>query len=137
MKIKCIGILQILLAAVMTSCEPYEVDEILFQKEDVSLIIRGVAVFEYNENTCQVAYNAGKNEYRAMEDNMADYFVLKCSSDLSTEGQEVDADLTYTTSSNVRTEKGLTFRVERISPSTGTFWLWCQSRKIGVVVRKI
>lgn len=137
MKNRLIVILCMLSAAALTSCDPYEVDEILFQKEDVSLMIKGTAVFEYDGDTCQMAYNAQNNEFRAMDDNMADYFVLKCDSDLSTEGQEFKADLKYTTSSNVRTERGLTFKVERILPSTGTFWLWCQSKKIGVVVRKI
>lgn len=134
MKIKIF--VALLLSAVFVSCEEYKVDEILFTKEEVSLIVKGVVVFEYDGDTCQMAYNARNNEFRAMDDDMADYFVLKCSSDISTEGQEVVADLKYTTASNVRTEKELTFKVERILPASGNYWLWCQSKKIGVVVRK-
>lgn len=122
--------------AICAACAPYEVDEILVQAEDVSLVIRGTLRFEYNPDTCQMAYNAHKTEFRAMKDNMADYFVLKCSEDPTTEGQELKADLTYTTVSDVKAETGLTFKVEKISPSDGRLWLWCQSKKIGVVIRK-
>jgi hypothetical protein len=72
-----------------------------------------------------------------MDDDMAHYFILSCNADLSDVGQEVTADLMYTTVNDIRTEKGLTFKVERYVPSTDMFWLWCQSKRIGVVVRKI
>ena len=115
-----------LLSFIIAGCEQYVVDEALMQKEDVSLVIRGEVVLEYEGNTCQMAYNAKRCEYRMMDDDMAHYFILSC-----------NADLMYTTVNDIRTEKGLTFKVERYVPSTDMFWLWCQSKRIGVVVRKI
>lgn len=124
------------LAMVAAGCDP-EVDEQFFQNDDVSLVRGGEVLFKYHGSTCQLAYNAGRNEFRAMTDEMSDYFVLRCEEDLSDVGQEVKADLFYTTSDNVKRETGLVFTVERTAPSKGMFWLWCGSRKIGVVVRKI
>ena len=121
----------------VSGCVQYEVDGILIAKENASLVIRGSVVFDYDGNKCQMAYNAKRNEFRVMDDEMAHYFILRCDADLSDYGQEVTADLTYTTANDVKTEKGLTFKVEKHVPSTGMFWLWCQSRKIGVVVREI
>ena len=126
-----------LLSFIIAGCEQYVVDEALMQKEDVSLVIRGEVVLEYEGNTCQMAYNAKRCEYRMMDDDMAHYFILSCNADLSDVGQEVTADLMYTTVNDIRAEKGLTFKVERYVPSTDMFWLWCQSKRIGVVVRKI
>jgi hypothetical protein len=68
---------------------------------------------------------------------MANYFVFKTDSDLSDLGQEVTAELEYTTTDDVVVEQGLVFKVERLDQSTGMIWLWCNARKIGVVVRKI
>lgn len=125
-------------ALIITGCEPpYIVDEILLQEDRVSLVQNGAIVFEYDGNTCQLSYNAKRNEYRAMDDDMANYFVFKTDSDLSDLGQEVTAELEYTTTDDVVVEQGLVFKVERLNQSTGMIWLWCNARKIGVVVRKI
>ena len=126
-----------LLSIIFAGCDPYKVDELLLQKDGVSLVIRGEVVFDYDGNRCQMAYNAQRCEYRVMDDEMAHYFVFRCDADLSDIGQEVTADLKYTTASDVKTETSLTFKVERVEPSKGMFWLWCNSKKIGVVVRKI
>jgi hypothetical protein len=126
-----------LLSIIFAGCDPYKVDELLLQKEGVSLVIRGEVVFDYDGNRCQMAYNAQRCEYRVMDDDMAHYFVFRCDADLSDVGQEVTADLSYTTSSDIRVEEDLEFKVDQVVPSSGTYWLWCNSRKIGVVVRKI
>lgn len=126
-----------LLSMTLAGCVGYEVDELLMHKEGVSLIVRGEIVLDYDSNKGQMSYNSKRGEYRVMDDEMAHYFVFRCDADLSDIGQEVTADLKYTTASDVKTETSLTFKVERIEPSKGMFWLWCNSKKIGVVVRKI
>ena len=126
-----------LLSMTLAGCVGYEVDELLMHKEGVSLIVRGEIVLDYDSNKGQMSYNAKRGEYRVMDDDMAHYFVFRCDADLSDVGQEVTADLSYTTSSDIKVEKDLEFKVEQVVPSSGTYWLWCNSRKIGVVVRKI
>lgn len=131
----CIAV--ILLSMIMTGCVPQPVDEIFMQKDDVSLVVRGSVVLNYDGSVCQMAYNAKRHEYRVMDDDMAHYFVLRCDADLSDAGQELTADLKYTTLTDVKIENGLTFSVVKTEPSSGKFWLWCSSKKIGLVVRKI
>ena len=116
-------------------CRQYNMEEILMTRDDVSLTIKGEPVFVYDADNCQTAYNLGKNEYRAMTDDMTQYFVLKANQGLSHIGQKFSADLTYNTGQKEKTEKGLTFEIEKISNAEGLVWLWCSSRSIGLVIR--
>lgn len=43
-----------LLSIIFAGCDPYKVDELLLQKEGVSLVIRGEVVFDYDGNRCQI-----------------------------------------------------------------------------------
>lgn len=127
-----------LFALMVTGCEPpYIVDEVLLQEDRVSLVQRGSPIFEYEGNTCQLSYNAKKHEFRAMDDDMAHYFILTCDADLSDVGQQVIAKLKYTTDTDIIEQEGVTFKVEKIDQSCDMFWLWSNDTKIGVVVRKI
>ena len=79
----------------LCGCSQYKMEEVLMVRDDVSLTIKGDPVFVYDADNCQVAYNSKRNEYRAMTDDMTQYFVLKASQTLSHMGQEFSADLTY------------------------------------------
>lgn len=125
------------IVAGLAGCRQFDVDEILLEQEAVSLTIKGEPVFVYDENKCQLACNWNRNEFRAMTDDMSDYFILRAHQQLSDLGQEFTADLIYTTASNVREETGLTFTIEKIQNGSGLIWLWCSSKKIGVVVRML
>lgn len=117
------------------SCSPYEIDEILMSRDDVSLTIEGLPVFVYNEDKCQLAYNTERNEYRAMTDDMTDYFILKANQKLTTIDQQFTADLTYTTSGSPTTLKELSFTIEKISNESGLVWVWCKEYAIGIVAK--
>ena len=116
-------------------CVQYDVTEVLLTRDDVSLTIKGNPLFVYDPDNCQVSYNTQKNEYRAMTDDGAKYFVLKADQSLSNFGQEFSADLRYTESGKEKSEKDLTFRIEKISNSEGLVWLWCPSDNIGLVIK--
>lgn len=117
------------------SCSPYKIDEILMSRDDVSLTIEGLPVFVYNEDKCQLAYNTERNEYRAMTDDMTDYFILKANQKLTTIDQQFTADLTYTTSGSPTTLKELSFTIEKISNESGLVWVWCKECAIGIVAK--
>jgi hypothetical protein len=117
------------------SCSPYKIDEILISRDDVSLTIEGLPVFVYNEDKCQLAYNTERNEYRAMTDDMTDYFILKANQKLTTIDQQFTADLTYTTSGSPTTLKELSFTIEKISNESGLVWVWCKEYAIGIVAK--
>ena len=117
------------------SCNPYKIDEILISRDDVSLTIEGLPMFVYNEDKCQLSYNTDRNEYRAMTDDMTDYFILKAQKKLTSVDQQFTADLIYTTSGTANTLNDLTFTVEKISNESGLAWVWCKSNAIGIVLK--
>lgn len=116
-------------------CNRYDVEEILISREDISLTIKGEPIFLYDPDNCQAAYNAGRNEYWAMTDDMSEYFVLKAHQQLSYLEQEFTAELTYMISDKAKKEKNLTFKIEKINNDNGLVWLWCKSRNIGLVIK--
>lgn len=119
----------------IAGCNPYDVDEILISRDDVSLTIKGEPVFLFDPDNCQVAYNSDRNEYWAMTDDMSRYFVLKAHQQLSYIDQEFSAGLTYMLDAKERKEKNLTFKIEKISNDEGLVWLWCYSRNMGLVIK--
>ena len=125
------------LAAVllMGSCMQYDVTEVLLSRNDISLTVKGNPVFVYQPDNCQVAFNTKRNEYQAMNDDGSEYYVLRAYQTLSSLGQEFSADLRYTESGKEKSEKDLTFRIEKISNSEGLVWLWCSSDNIGIVIK--
>lgn len=128
-------VLGLIVMAGLSGCNPYDVEEILISREDVSLTIKGEPIFVYNDGTCQVAYNADRYECRAMTDDVTQYFIVKAHERMTHAFQEFTADLTYTYAGNVVSEKDLLFRIEKINNSTGLVWLWCKDSAIGVVVK--
>lgn len=115
------------------SCQ-YNVEEILLSRSDISLTMKGELEMTFDENTCQLGYNTGRNEFRVYDEKLANWFVLRCSAKPTSEGQKITADLEYTTADDVKTLTGLEFTVEDTN-SDGFIWLWNRDKKIGVVVK--
>jgi hypothetical protein len=65
---------------------------------------------------------------------MTSFFVLTCKDTPRTQGQELKADLQWTSGNSVKTSGGLTFKVEKYS-DTGLVWLWNSADKTGAVVK--
>ena len=114
----------------------YDIDEILLDREDVSMTVKGEEQFVYDPMTCQLGYNEDDNEYRVINDDLGDWFVVRCSHRPTSQGQEVKADVTWTTANDIKTRKGLKFTVRKTSPD-GLIWMWCKSEKMGVTIKEI
>ena len=121
---------------IFAGCQRYDIDEIILQREEISLTIKGQDVLKYSSDTYQLGYNDQKNEFRVFDDNMANWFVLTCDSRPSTEGQELTADLKWTSSNSTKTRNRLTFIVEK-TDMKGHVWLWCKSDAIGIIVKEL
>ncbi len=119
----------------ISGCRGYDIEEILLQREDISLTMKGKDVLVYDPDTFQLSHNAERNEFRVFDDEMGNWFILECQSRPSTEGQEVKASLRWTTTNTTRSRSGLKFTVEK-TDSNGHIWLWCEDEAIGVVVRE-
>ena len=114
-----------------------EMMEAIVGTNKVTLNVRGTIVFSYDEATCQLAYNTERDEYRAMTDDMSNWFVLKTKARMTTLDQEFVADLVYKVSNDKdeKSEKNRTFRIIKIDNDSGLVWLNCSSRNINMVVR--
>lgn len=127
--------LAIFSAVLLTSC--WDNTDPVFMESDVpSLTVDGKTVFEYNPNTCQLGYSPTKHEFRIHTDNMSDYFVIRMNREPSSEGENVKADLKWTSNSTEKKMTGVQFAVGKIG-NDGTVWLWSHKEKVGVIVRKI
>lgn len=119
----------------LSSCT-YDIDEVLLQRSEISLTVRGELQMSYDENTCQLGHNETRNEFRVYDDKLASWFILKCDARPTSVGQKLEADLEYTTTKDTKTVRDLTFTVERTN-SEGMIWLWNQQQKIGIVVKAL
>lgn len=120
----------------LCGCRQYDIDEILLQREDISLTIKGELILSFDADICQIGHNDRKNEFRVYKDNLSDMFILTCSENPTSEGQTVKADLTWTSTDSIRKRSGLSFTVRKTSPE-GLVWLWCDSERIGIIVKAL
>ncbi len=106
------------------------------ESSGISLTWKGNVQVQYNEKTCQLAYNDKKNEFRVYDDKLADWFTLRCAGRPSAEGQTVVADVSWTGDRTPKTFNGLSFTVSRISED-GLIWLWNNDNRIGIIIKDI
>ena len=128
-------VMLVIIASIATGCR-WDIDEILLQKEDISLTIKGADLFVYVPLTCQISFSSPDNVYRMYDDKLADWVTVKCSERPDTEGQSITADISWTASSSTKTERGLRFTVQKTS-ADGKVWLWNKSQKIGIVIKNL
>ena len=130
----------ILLTAIVTlvSCKgnknKIEMDQEMYNSDQISLMFNGKKVFTFTEGTMQLGFNRSLKQFRAGNDDMSSYFVITCNELPTTVGQEVRGEIKWTSGSSVKTASGLTFKVEKYE-DTGLVWLWCAADKTGAVVK--
>ncbi|MBQ2874667.1 MAG: hypothetical protein IJE85_05145 [Bacteroidales bacterium] len=128
-------VLILTMALAVTGCR-YDVDEILLQREDISLTMKGQTEFVYDAASCQLSHNASTNEYRMYDDKLSEWVSIKCSARPDTEDQVLYADISWTASSSTRSERGLKFTVQKTA-SDGRVWMWNKSKRIGIVIKNL
>ena len=127
-------VLLLLAAPLLSSCNRDGFDRSDFDITEVCLKVRGSVVFAYTPGNSQMALNRGRKEFRAGTDTMSDYFLLRLSELPQETGQVLTGTLKWTTSDDIVSRTGLSFKVERVADD-GTVWLWNASQKITVVMR--
>lgn len=132
---KHLGILLIAILC-LASCQEYDIEEILLQREDISLTVKGTEVMAYDPMSFQLGYNGQTNEFRVFSDDLGNWFTLRCDSRPSAKGESVKGDIKWTSTNTIRSKNGVTFNVEK-TDSDGHIWLWCKEEAIGVVVKEL
>lgn len=120
----------------LSSCRRFDIDEILLQRNDISLTLKGEDQVVYDPVSFQLAHNSRTNEFRVYDDRLSSWFIVRCSDNPTYEGQQLTADVSWTASSSTRSEKGLEFTVEK-TDGYGNIWLWCKSKSIGIVIKNL
>ena len=101
--------------------------------DTVRLEIDGVRVFEYSDNTCQLAFNSSRNEFRVHTDTMLDYFIVKLDAVPRSPSTKVKADISWSTDYGVRTRENITLDTKRVRGDV--IWLCDESQHNAIVLR--
>ena len=117
-------------------CCRFDLDEVLLPREDISLTHKGKLIMSYDPLTCQMSHDHDSNMYRIYDDAISAWFTVRCSQAPHSTGQEITADVSWTTPDDTKSENGLTFTVEKTSPD-GRIWMWNKSKSIGIVIKNL
>jgi hypothetical protein len=120
----------------MAGCNHESTMASFMESSDISLTWKGNVQVQYNDKTCQLAYNDKKHEFRVYDDRLADWFTIRCAEKPSAEGQTVVADVSWTGDRTPKVYTGLSFTVSRISED-GLIWLWNNDNRIGIIIKDI
>ena len=110
--------------------------EVLLPRTEISLTVKGEVQMTYEQNLCQIGYNAEAHEFRLVNDKLTDWVIFRSDATPTNVGQKVNAYLEYTVEKDTRTMDGLAFTVEKTSPD-GQVWLWNQDKKIGIIIKTL
>ena len=125
----------VLLSLLCSGCkEKVEMDLDMYNSDQISLMVKGKKVFTYSEGDGQLGFNRTLRQFRAGNDDMTSFFVLTCDELPRVEGQEIRAEIKWTSGSSVKTSSSLTLKVEKYE-DTGLVWLWSSADKTGAVVK--
>lgn len=117
-------------------CGPETEDITILESSEISLTWKGAVQMRFSEETCQLAHNDQRNEYRVYDDKLANWFTVRCSEEPTEEGQELSADVSWTGDRSPKTYEGLHMRVEKVSEE-GLIWLWNKDNRIGIIIKNI
>ena len=123
-------------ALALSGCQFQNIEEVLLNRSDISMTMKGALQMAFNENTCQLGYNTERNEFRVYDEALENWFFLRCSAKPTSEGQTLKATLEYTIAGSTKTLEDLEFTVEKTS-SDDLIWLWNKDRQIGIVVKSL
>ena len=124
----------LLLGALAAGCTPYDIEEILLDRSDVSVTMKGREIYSYDPKNAQIGFNSERNEYRVFDENFLNWFEITWDEKPSSQGQKISMDIEWGTKTGFRKEKGLEFEVRKTDDS-GMIWLWNSSEKIGVTIK--
>ena len=134
---KRIAILSAILSAaiLMAACDrSVEPDEAFLAGQDIQLKVNGQVIYTYDPLTWQLSYNSTLKEFRAFDDPMKNWYMVKCDKVPSAVGDKITATITWSTSGQPST---LTGTMKVVKAEGDTYWLWRGDKKsqTGVTIR--
>ena len=109
-------------------------DSSFVASSDVQLVIKGKTICTYDPATWQLGFKKSDMEFRMFDDAMKNICTVTCSELPKTEGQKIEATVTWNTVSEDGSAKG---KFEVVKVNGKECWLWCssKSKQIAVTVR--
>lgn len=126
----------ILSVILLCGCGPENEEIIILERSEISLVWKGTIQVSFDQKNGQLAYNDKTDEYRVYDDKLANWFTLRCSEKPTTEGQILNADVSWTGNKSPMSYEGLSFIVKKVS-DTGLIWLWNTDNRIGIIIKNI
>lgn len=127
-------ILTLVLAAVLCLCSCHDDIFPAFVADDsIHLEVDGVLQLRYDETYCQLGFSRERRQFRMCTDSMSDYFAVQMSALPNSEGDLLQADLTWTTKRDVITRKNIALEV--VKTEGDKFWLWNEQGRIALVIQ--
>ena len=126
---KRIAILSAILSAaiLMAACDrSVEPDEAFLAGQDIQLKVNGQVIYTYDPLTWQLSYNSTLKEFRAFDDPMKNWYMVKCDKVPSAVGDKITATITWSTSGQPST---LTGSMKVVKAEGDTYWLWRGDKK--------
>ena len=114
--------------------EKVDMDLEMYNSDQVSLMVKGKKVYTFDESAGQMAFNRTLRQFRVGNDDMTSFFILTCSELPREEGQEIRADLQWTSGSSVKPPVSVALKVVKYD-GTGLVWLWNAADKTGAIVK--
>ena len=118
----------------LTACLRYDIDEVLLERTDVSLTLKGKLHYAYSADYGQMAINADRTLFRYMTDDLATWMEVKCQTKPGGVGEKILADVRWKSTLSEGEEKDLEFEI-RQTDGSGTTWLWNNANNIGLIIR--
>ena len=96
--------------------------------------VKGKVINRYDPLLWQSVTGLNSCEFTVCDDNMSDFYILRCSGVPREEGETFKCDATWSTYSDIKRKKYLEFKVVKAARTSGVVWLWCSSAMIGAAV---
>ena len=122
--------------AIASGCIVPDTFEVMLSLSEVSLIWKGEVQMLYSPQSCQMAFNDKEIEYRVFDDNLTNWFTVKCSERPAAEGQIITADVEWTGEKSIKKVSKKEFEVVMVDEK-GNIWLQNDSDKIGIIIKNI
>lgn len=132
---KALLIMLVAAAAVFQGCHP-DYDPEFLKSNDLHLKVAGQMVLTFNPNGYQLGFNRQKREFVVASDDMSRRYTVTLSAIPTSEGQNVDATVSWTTVKGLsKTEKNITLTALKLEGDR--IWLWSRDKSIEVSVRML
>lgn len=126
-------LLTLVFAAVSCTPEDAILRDSLIAGSDIWAQKSNTPLFSYDDNSCQYSYSREEVVFCLFDDNMSNWLKMDCKGAQLSPGATVQANLEWTTSTNVLRQNNVPFELIKIE--NGLCYFWCARDNIALRLR--